>query len=168
MNQTRVVIPGNPAPKGSMKCVGQRGKAKHVLVEDNERTGPWRETVATWAGRKVQPFTAGEPIGAEITFTLDRPKGHYGTGRNAKVLRPAAPVFPIGHNTGDVDKLLRLVLDALQDADVLPDDCQVIEATTRKVYVSPSPVDDPWSVAYDALGHPGVVIRLYPIDWPRP
>jgi Holliday junction resolvase RusA-like endonuclease len=163
MTETRVVIPGHPAPKGSLKCIGGRGGKGHVLIEDNARTKPWRKTLATWAGRRLQPVQPQEPIGVEITFTLERPKSHYGTGRNAGVLRPGAPAFPVSHATGDVDKLLRLALDALQDAKVLPDDCQVIETTARKVYVSPAPIDDPWSVAYDALGHPGVVLRLYPI-----
>lgn len=162
----RIVIPGTPASKGSMKCIGRRGKVGHVLVESVDNKD-WRDAVSTWAGRKLTPFEARVPLSAEMTFTLDRPRSHYGTGRNAGVLKTSAPAFPVGHNTGDVDKLLRLVLDALQDAGVLPDDCQVIEVTARKVYVSPSPVDDPWSVAYDALGHPGVVIRLSPIEWNR-
>lgn len=162
----RIVIPGTPASKGSMKCIGRRGKVAHVLIESVDNA-EWRAAVSTWAGRKLTPFAAREPVGLEMTFTLNRPKWHYGTGRNAGTLKDSAPAFPVGHNTGDLDKLVRLINDALQDAKVLPDDCQVIETTARKVYVSPLPVDDPWSVGYDALGHPGVVIRFYPIEGPK-
>lgn len=153
----RIVIPGDPAGKGSMKCVGQKGR--HQLVEDNARTKPWREKVADACRRKLAAYTAGkgQPVGADITFTLNRPKGHYGTGRNAGVLKTSAPAFPVSHSTGDTDKLVRLILDALQDADVLPDDCAVVDANARKRYITDDALDP------DVLAHPGVVVRLYPI-----
>jgi crossover junction endodeoxyribonuclease RusA len=133
-----------------------------VLVEDNQRTKIWRSTVAGWISRSVPArFNAekGQPLGAEITFTLPRPKGHYGTGKNSDLLKGTAPAHPVSHSTGDVDKLLRLALDALQDTPVLPDDCAVIEVTTRKAYIRTT--EQRWD---DVLGYPGVVIRLYPIE----
>lgn len=157
----RIVIPGDPAPKGSLKCIGGAKGKGHRLIEDNARTKPWRDKVADACRRKLNPTrhhaAAGQPIGAEITFTITRPKGHYGTGKNAGVLKTSAPAFPVSHSTGDVDKLLRLILDALQDADVLPDDCAVVDTISRKRY----PVDE--SMDPDVLAHPGVVIRLHPV-----
>lgn len=153
-----ISIPGHPAPKGSMKCVGRGGR--HQLVEDNKRTKEWRTTIALWVKRRWpedQHADPKQPLGAEITFTLPRPKAHYRTGANAHLLRDAAPEHPVSHSAGDVDKLLRLALDALQDTDVLPDDCAVVEVTTRKSY--PAHDED----AYDVLTYPGVVIRLYPV-----
>lgn len=159
-----IVIPGRAAPKGSLKCVGGRGR--HQLVEDNARSKGWRETVAGWVRRKwptEQRAAKGQPVGAEITFTLDRPKSHYGTGRNAGQIKSQhVDALPVGHGTGDVDKLLRLVLDALQDTDVLPDDCAVVEALARKAYVDPNAVVDGATDIPDRLHYPGVVIRLYP------
>jgi hypothetical protein len=163
-HEIRAVIPGHPLTKGSMKCIGRRGRVAHVLIEsdDSGAKARWREFIATNTGRAWpagQHAVKGQPLGAEITFTLDRPKSHYGTGRNAgKVKASYASAFPVGHDTGDIDKLLRLILDALQDAEVIPDDCAVVETLARKTYVS-SAVEVP-----DALGHPGVVIRLYPLD----
>lgn len=155
----RIVIPGDPAPKGSMKCIGGSKGKGHRLIEDNARTKPWRDKVADAGRRKLQPYAAakGQPIGAEITFTLIRPASHYGTGRNAGVLKTSAPAFPVSHSTGDVDKLLRLILDALQDAGVLPDDCAVVDTTSRKRYIADESYDP------DVLAHPGVVIRLSPV-----
>lgn len=151
-----IVIPGRAAPKGSLKCVGGRGR--HQLVEDNKRSKEWRDTIAGWVRRKWpadQHATKGQALAAEITFTLERPKAHYGTGRNAGKIKPAqVDALPVGHGTGDIDKLLRLVLDALQDTDVLPDDCAVVETLARKTYVG--------GIAPDRLHYPGVVIRLYP------
>lgn len=160
-HEIRAVIPGHPAPKGSLKCIGGRGGRGHVLIEDNERTKPWRETIAGWLRAKWptgQQAEKRQPIGAEVTVTIDRPGYHYGTGRNAGQIKPThAGAYPVGHDTGDIDKHARLLLDALQDAGVLPDDCIVVDLHVRKAYVGcPS--------APDALGHPGVVIRLYPME----
>lgn len=162
-HELSIVIPGRAAPKGSLKCVGGRGR--HQLVEDNSNTKEWRQTVAGWVRRRWpadQRAIKGQPIGAEITFTLERPKSHYGTGRNARTVKPQyVHALPVSHATGDVDKLLRLVLDALQDAELLDDDCAVIEALTRKFYVDPDGASThPFYV--DRLGYPGVLIRLYP------
>lgn len=154
-----VTVPGNPAPKGSLKCIGGRGGKGHVLIEDNKRTKPWREKLAWCVKRATRTADAGQPVGVEITSTIERPKAHYGTGRNADTLKGTAPAYPVGHNTGDVDKLARLVLDALQDAKVLPDDCQVIEVVSRKGYPQPDLIGR----VPDALPYPGVLLRIYPL-----
>ena len=52
--------------------------------------------------------------------------------------------------------------DALQKANVLPDDCAVLELTTRKAYVTTSLVRR--TGGDDVLPYPGVVIRLYPLE----
>lgn len=155
--EIRAVIPGNPAPKGSLRC---RRDPMHRLIEDNKNTKPWRDTIARWTRAKWpegQRADAGQPVGAEVTFTIERPKYHYGTGRNAAVVKDSAPRYPWAKP--DIDKLGRLVLDALQDADVLPDDHQVVELNLRKAYVGCR-----WTP--DALGHPGVVIRVFPMQEP--
>jgi crossover junction endodeoxyribonuclease RusA len=161
-HEIRAVIPGHPAPKGSLKCVGGPKGRGHRLVEDNARTGPWREKIAGWL-RKEWPADRRaadrQPVGAEVTVSIERPAGHYGTGRNAAVLKASAPRYPVSHATGDVDKHARLTLDALQDAGVLPDDCIVVELNVRKAYVG-----CPWTP--DALGHAGVVIRVFPMQEP--
>jgi crossover junction endodeoxyribonuclease RusA len=154
-HEIRAVIPGTPAPKGSLRC---RRDPNHRLIEDNKKTKPWRDTIARWTRAKWpegQQADPGQPVGAEITFTIERPKYHYGTGRNAAVVKDSAPRFPWAKP--DIDKLVRLVLDALQDAGVLPDDHQVVELAARKAYVG-------CPVTPDALGHEGAVIRLFPLD----
>lgn len=154
-----ITIPGRPATKGSMKCIGRRGKVAHVLVESTDNSG-WRGTVAGWltrSGPSSRPIP-GQPLGVEVTFTLPRPAHHYGTGRNARQVKPRyVDAYPVGHNTGDVDKLLRLVLDAAQDAGVVPDDAAVCEVTTRKAYT----LADQDGPALDRLPYPGVRLRLY-------
>lgn len=150
-----IVVPGRPAPKGSLKCVGRDGS--HQLIEDNARTKPWRKIVAEYAAQITQHAAKTQSIGVELTSTIPRPTHHYGTGANAGTVKPSAPSFPVGARTGDVDKLARLILDALQDSALLANDAQVVEVVSRKAYPGSPFVPD-------ALPEPGVVIRVYRYD----
>lgn len=153
-----LTVYGPPAPKGSLKCVG-RGK-RHQLVENSDRTKPWRARVVEGGKRLPPEFRGLDVVALEVTFTIDRPAGHYRTGRNAHLLRADAPLYPSRRSQGlggDVDKLARVILDALEDAGVLRDDAAVIELTARKSYA-----DGP-GVLPDALDRPGARIRLTPL-----
>ena len=149
-----ITVRDRPAPQGSKRHVG-RG----ILVEQSPHVKTWREAVKAAAleatraeyPSAVAPATYLGPVLVEVTFTLARPKGHYGTGRNAAVVKASAPGWPT--STPDVDKLQRATLDALTAAGVWKDDAQVVEITARKVYVS---------AGIDALDVPGAVIRVRP------
>lgn len=146
-----LVVPGHPLPKGSLKCVGRNGR--HQIIDDNPNTRVWLDQVAESAAQQLQlTLTPHQGVGIEIACILPRPASHHRTGRNRFLLRANAPELPVLRQTGDVDKLARLVLDALQSAGVLADDSQVIELTVRKAY-----------------GIPGIIARLYPLppaeDW---
>lgn len=152
-----VTIAGNPKTKGSMKCVGQNGH--HQLVESHKSVGPWRATVLRVLRKVKTHGVKGQPIVVEATSTLKRPAYHYGTGRNAGIIKDRYLIVqPVEHGTGDVDKLARVYLDVLQQAKVLHDDCQVVELTTRKVYVD--------SKRPDALTYPGMLLRVTPLEDP--
>ena len=122
----RLAVQGLPTPKGSMKCIGQRGPVKHVLVEDDTSGGRarWRETL-TAAGRDLAKRMDG-PIGT-----------HAAIGALFILPRPAAArnrLLPNRKTTGDLDKLTRQLLDALTDAEVLADDSRVVGLLVFKVY----------------------------------
>lgn len=150
---------GTPVGKGSLKCVGRNGS--HRIVEDNPATTEWRAEVARAARAALAtldvPVEPHEAIGVEFTATLPRPAGHLGTGSNRLIVKGSAPHYPTALRTGDVDKLARLVLDALQDAEVVDDDAQIVEVLARKAYA-----DDPHTP--DALTHPGIRVRVYPVE----
>lgn len=116
---------GDPKPKGSMKCVGGRGPIRHQLVEDDS-TGDaqkWRDKVTSAATRLAKQI---EPL-----------DGHVIIGLLVVVPRPKAArtrLLPNRRSAGDVDKLLRMVLDALTDAGVLADDSRVTSTLAAKVY----------------------------------
>jgi len=124
-------VPGTPAAKGSFKAFMPKGGHYPILKNDNARTGPWQERIAL-AVHEVWPHGLMRGgVALSLYFTFTRPKGHYGTGRNAGKLKPSAP-----HNmlkTPDVDKLERAVLDALKGV-LYVDDKQVFRVRKLKRY----------------------------------
>lgn len=168
-----------------MKCIGARGDVKHQLVED-VRVGQrnWRDRITNVGRDKVQQRAdKDQPVGVDVTFTVDRPSSHFGTGRNRFLLNARAPMWPTTKNTNDVDKMLRLLLDALQDSGVLVDDAQAVETAARKAYPQPKPEalqgpkPPPWAGLWvehwagrrsapvsGALPFPGARVLIYPLD----
>ncbi len=72
-----------------------------------------------------------------IEFIMPRPKSHFGTGKNAEILKNNAPFFCTSKTTGDVDKLTRSTLDALSvtsGGTVLADDSLVVCLQALKRY----------------------------------
>jgi crossover junction endodeoxyribonuclease RusA len=118
----RVTIHGTPAPQGSKRHVGHG-----IMVESSKRLPAWRSLVtdAAWAVRDGAPTITG-PVCLFVAFGFRRPKSHFGTGRNAGNLLPAAPPYPTGRNIGDLSKHVRAIEDALTDAGVWYDDDQVV------------------------------------------
>jgi Holliday junction resolvase RusA-like endonuclease len=159
------LVLGTPVQQGDMTCYGTKGR--HRLVHSNaDALEEWRGRVEA-AARKWVPEQADkhQAIDVGITWSLLRPAGHWGTGRNADTLKPSAPRYPT--TALDVDKLTRAVLDALQASKRLHNDAQVIDPTPRKRYAStradyviPGARPD----FDDVLPCPGVVVRIYPKD----
>lgn len=120
-------VVGDPAPQGSKRHVG-RG----ILVESSQRVKPWRADVRE-ALRAAAPISG--PVAISFVFYFARPASHYGTGRNAGVLKVGAPARPTSRRLGDVDKLCRSTLDAITSAGVIADDDEVVELFASKRYV---------------------------------
>lgn len=78
-----------------------------------------------------EPVLRGVAIEVTMRFYMQRPKGHYGTGRNAGVLKDSAPLRPI--TKPDADKLERRVLDAMTGI-MYGDDGQVVDTHPSKHY----------------------------------
>lgn len=117
---------GTPAPQGSKTPWG---------TESNPRTRPWRDTVAHDAREAKNGEPLEGPLSLHVVFWFPRPKSHFGTGRNAGVLKESAPKFVIAKP--DLDKLVRAVGDALTTAGVWRDDSQAVMVTASKRYVEP-------------------------------
>jgi Holliday junction resolvase RusA-like endonuclease len=145
-----ITVRGLPAPQGSKRHVGNG-----VMVESSKHVKPWREAVKYAALEAVgDAWTLLDgPLAVAMIFTFMRPKGHYRTGRNAHLLRNAAPVRPA--TIPDLSKIVRSTEDALTDAGVWADDSRVVELFTEKRYANEG---------LDALERPGVVIRIRQIE----
>jgi crossover junction endodeoxyribonuclease RusA len=126
-----IEVRGLPAPQGSKRHVG-RG----IMIESSTAVGPWREAVRAETQRVLNGHgpIAG-PVALVVTFSLPRPAGHYGTGRNAGKPKLSAPRWPAGRP--DLDKLLRAVLDGLTMGGAWKDDAQVIWIVAEKRYAPP-------------------------------
>lgn len=134
-------VPGTPKPKGSLKCIGRRGKVAHVLIEDaGEQLTTWRERV-TYAARQAKTtYPKGTPVSVYIDFYIPRPLSHHSTvpPRN-KILPRYLEAQPVTRSSGDLDKLTRTILDAITDGGLLDDDSQVVELIVRKYYADNPP-----------------------------
>jgi len=113
-------VPGVPVPQGSMRSRGNR-----PMGHDNaDKLKPWRAVVAFHANEGWRDGPTDAAVLVECTFAFRRPRGHYGTGRNAGQLKASAPVYKT--SAPDLDKLVRAVLDALTGV-VFVDDKQVVD-----------------------------------------
>ena len=142
MTSIEIVVVGTPAPQGSKHGYAVKAKGEYTgkvaQVESSAKVKPWRMAVKYAAMDAIRtttdhghPMMTG-PVSLEVTFRLARPKSHYGTGRNAGVLKSTAPWYPAGRP--DLDKLLRSTFDALGEAGVWADDAQVVKVRGSKVY----------------------------------
>jgi Holliday junction resolvase RusA-like endonuclease len=99
------------------------------MIESSAKVKPWRDVVA-WSTVAARNRIRGwrpllGPVALSLTFTMPRPRSHFGTGRNAAVVRPSAPERP--DVTPDLDKLVRATQDALKFGGAFKDDAQVVE-----------------------------------------
>ena len=123
-----ITVNGIPAPQGS-KTRGRYGG----VYESSKKVGPWRNAVRTETQSVIQ-VPLEEPVRVEVDFFLPRPKNHFGTGRNAGILKSTAPSFPAG--VPDIDKLCRSTLDGLKEGGAYRDDSQVVSLVAAKKYVT--------------------------------
>ncbi|WP_433856737.1 RusA family crossover junction endodeoxyribonuclease [Streptomyces kronopolitis] len=148
-----VTVYGLPAPQGS-----KSHKGNGRMVESSIHVKPWREAVV-WAMRQKIARHRGwrpldEALEASMVFSFNRPKSHYGTGRNAGILKPSAPARPAV--MPDLSKLARSTEDAITTAGGYKDDALLVGyRRLEKRYVT-----DHGAIS-DVLDVQGAVIRLY-------
>lgn len=148
---TTITVHGTPIPQGSKTKTNWGG-----MRDANDKTlRPWRKKLREHAEDAMRyTDTLTGPVAVRITFTFDRPQSHYRTGRNAHLLKDAAPLFPSAKGGGDVDKLQRACFDSLTDAKVWTDDALVVDVRARKVYAGEHDL---------ALDRAGVRIEVQPL-----
>lgn len=123
-------------PDGSYEPVrGPSGRLK-TFVKDSTGAGGknWRTDVRAAASEAMgdrPPLDV--PVALDISVYAERPKSHYGTGRNERVLKDSAPQWPTSLTVGDASKLARSIEDSILKL-VFVDDKQVVDLRVRKRY----------------------------------
>ena len=124
-----MLVMGTPAPQGSKVGYARGGRVQ--IVESSKRVTPWREAVVAQCQREgVAGLMLPGPVVVEVSFFFARPRSHFGTGRNATVVKPNAPRRPMSRN--DIDKLCRSTLDGITQAGWIADDQQVVSLYADK------------------------------------
>jgi Holliday junction resolvase RusA-like endonuclease len=155
-----------PAPKGSLagRClthpeVGEiaRLPQRVVMSEGANRGRPWRRVIEAAAPVHITERAGKhQPLKVTMLFAVTR--------------TPAAELrlYPSTQSAqgigGDLDKMVRLVLDALQSCGVLTNDAQVVAVEAAKVYAE----DAAWLARGGKAGFPGLYCRLEPANIPDP
>ncbi len=142
MQELRFTVVGHPEPGGSKRAFAiRRGGVPtgRIAVSDaNPRAKSWQRLVAEAAMQAVHEqgweCVQQAPCEIELTFYRQRAKGHYGTGKNAEVLKRTAPSRPT--QAPDAKKLARGTTDALKGI-VWRDDSQAVRDVATKRYGIP-------------------------------
>lgn len=113
------------------KAVMKNGRPVLIVRDDNRDLQEWRRHVARQCAKHFPDTLIAGPVRLEIEFRVPRPNRHFGTGRNAGVLKSHAPRHPIVRP--DLDKLARAICDSLT-AVVWCDDAQVVDLVLSKRY----------------------------------
>jgi len=127
----------HPATQGSKKYVGTRrtatGNNIPLIVESHPGLPKFRKAITDAivdSNGEDMRFVGAVKVSA--TFYLPKPK----TSSNR---------FPVNQRSGDLDKYLRALMDAVTKSELWGDDSQVVEIEAYKLY---------------AIGEPGVIVTI--------
>jgi Holliday junction resolvase RusA-like endonuclease len=133
MKEGKIVIMGEPVPKGSTKSFYIKKLDRVVTTNANAKTGDWEAFIRM----NVQNYLAGHPglffakdeaVEITVVFHLSRPKS-----------TPLKVKYPV--KRPDLDKLERCVGDALNKV-LYADDSQIVKWAVEKKYaIGPSMVE---------------------------
>jgi len=144
-----IFVHGIPKPGGSKRAflirnksgqpaMSKTGRPVIVLTDASGKAGKdWRADVRgvaqeEWDGKPLET----KSLTVSMKFFMPRPKSHYGTGRNAHVLKDSAPIYYAHLQTPDALKLGRSVEDALTGV-IWKDDC-ILRGWYEKCWTHPT------------------------------
>ena len=122
-----IIINGNPVPKKRPRFA-RRG---NFVMTYSDQGKIEQKQKAIIQGQVKEPLPG--PLSVSCLFCMERPRSHYGTGKNAGQVKAGASRF---HTVKpDTDNLIKWALDCLNGI-AFADDKQVVEITGRKEYSS--------------------------------
>jgi Holliday junction resolvase RusA-like endonuclease len=131
-NQIHLVVQGEPIAKKRPRFA-RRGKYVTTYNDQETEEGKFIAQVLFQIGKHE---VIQGPVYVEAGFFVSRPKGHYGTGKNAGVLKASAPKHCL--NVKDLDNYIKFCWDCLNEV-VWKDDRQVIQVNAGKWYADDLP-----------------------------
>jgi Holliday junction resolvase RusA-like endonuclease len=168
-----IVVDGEAQPAGSKTSWVPKGKDGKPIeragggiivntADANKKAKPWQRDVAAAASVQYDgPLLLG-PLRVELIFYRPRLKGHFGSGRNAEVLKDSAPAYPTSRP--DALKLARGVEDALTGI-VWRDDAQIVDEMIGKRWGKPRCEIKVWPTEHETVGD---LVRDGVVEPPRP
>lgn len=134
----RFTVLGKPETAGSKRAFMPKGARFPVVVDDNPKSRGWKNDVRNQARGEYDGELLDGPLKVTLRFYRKRPTGHFGSGKNASVVKASAPATPI--SKPDVLKLARAVEDALTGV-LWRDDAQIVVEVLEKHYGEPERVE---------------------------
>lgn len=149
MTSFSVDVPGEARSQGSARWVTSASTGRIIGVKSRHERA-YRESVvahlrAAWGPRPRIPRHVA--VGVRLDAAYPRPRAHYTTVNGGpgelKGTSPGAPdEYAAKTRTPDLDKIVRLYLDAMTIAGVVTDDAQVAWVRASKFWL---PIDNPAS-----------------------
>ena len=133
VKQIKFIIPGEPiAKKRHRDFIKPLKNGKFIRGRYNiQRTAESKfiSLVVNQIPSEFEPFT--EPLFIQLWYGISRPKGHFGSGKNAGKLKPSAPAFPA--KIPDIDNYEKFIFDCLNGV-VYLDDKLIVSCRHDKRY----------------------------------
>ena len=106
-------------------------KTGRVIVQESSATKnkEWRAAVCHFAYNAYHGELLDGPLSVTFEFHRVRPKSHFGSGRNAGLLKPSAPIRP--DRRPDTVKVTRSTEDACTGI-IWTDDARIVDHILRK------------------------------------
>lgn len=153
-------VPGTPRPAGSKKAFKHKRLDRIIVTDMSGHKGKvWRKIVQAYCHQNFNGPPWEGAVHMEYNFVLQRPKSHFGTGKNSERIKAKSPHYHL--QKPDVLKLARAVEDALSGC-LFKDDCTTTTIVMSKIW---HPVHSDWDLGCKSR-FPGegveIVARLQP------
>jgi len=126
----RVTVPGTPQGQPRARAFARRMGDKFVArVYDPGTAEGWKSVIAEAFRPHLPPEPWEGKVMLSITAHFKRPASHFGSGRNAGVLKASAPAEYV--KKPDADNIAKAVMDCLTRLGLWRDDSQVDLAIGR-------------------------------------
>jgi Holliday junction resolvase RusA-like endonuclease len=124
-------VSGIPKPAGSKTAFVNKHTGRAIVTDACKTSKDWKSLVAYTAREHYKGDLLTGPLLVIMTFYQTRPACHFGSGKNANILKDSAPMWPTGKP--DVLKLTRAVEDACTGV-LWKDDSQIVDERIVKCY----------------------------------